>query len=88
MPRPSLKSMTFADPPNPSMSGASTRWCVGERGDVVLPADLGVDAELAAVQQHDRITLSRFEITGDETVDQHGLALDSVTRFPMRRGRR
>jgi len=27
MPRPSLKSMTFAEPPNPSMSGASTRWC-------------------------------------------------------------
>ncbi len=26
MPRPSVKSITFAEPPKPSMSGASTRW--------------------------------------------------------------
>ncbi len=53
-----------------------------QRGDVVLPADFRADAELTAVQQNDRITLSRLQITGDQAVDQDGLALLRSRRFP------
>ena len=45
-------------------------------GDIALPPDLGADAELTAVQQDDRITLSRFEIAGHHAIDQDGLARD------------
>jgi hypothetical protein len=48
---------------------------LGQRGDGAFPADVGADAEFAAVQQDDRITLSRFQITGGQAVDENRLPL-------------
>ena len=50
MPRPSMKSTTFADPPKPEHVGGQHAVTFGQRADGVLPADPGVGAELAAVQ--------------------------------------
>ena len=64
--------MTFAEPPKPSMSGASTRWFAASAAIVCSHAEFRADAELAAVQQDHRITLARLEIGGDEAVHQDG----------------
>ncbi len=41
----------------------------GERVDVAFPPEFRAGAELAAVQQNDRITVAGLEIPGDEPVD-------------------
>jgi len=48
---------------------------VSQRFDVSFPPEFRADTELAAVQQHDRIALSRFQIAGPQPVDQDGLVL-------------
>lgn len=52
----------------------------GQRADGALPPEVGTGAELAAVQQHDGIAGARFQIAGDESVDDDGLPLEVHVR--------
>src|SRR5581483_5871026 len=55
-------------------------WCQhpivpSECGDITLPAEFGTRTELAAVQQHHRVTVTGLQIAGDQPVDQDGSAM-------------
>ncbi len=54
----------------------------GQRSDVALPAQFGAGTELAAVQQHHRVTLAGLEIAGDKAVD-HGGSVMNLHRRPL-----
>ncbi len=70
-------------PAEPEHVGGEHAVAFGQRADGVLPPDPGIGAELAAVQQHHRITLSRFQITGEQTVDQHAVLIDHADTFDV-----
>ena len=55
----------------------------GQRVDGVLPSDRRVGPELASVQQDDRITLSRFQVTGEQAVDQHSVPIGHAVAFAV-----